>query len=356
MDRNGAVDVVVVGGRIAGSLTAARLALRGVRVRLLEARAFPSDTLSTHFFRGDGLVRSLAEVGVLDEVLATGAPPLGCEYFSVDGAPYAQGPPQDPGSVGYCLSVRRSTLDDILVRRASEVGADVRTHTRVVDVVAEDGACRGVVDERGEVHLADVVVGADGRRSSIARLVDAADEERHAPARAMYFRYATGWEPPHAGAEDGPEVLLDGPDFAYAFPSDAGVTCLAVSVPLASHRDGAGPAATLERVLGANPRTVDRIPLLAWTGRVLTGLPADSVWRRAAGPGWALVGDAATAQDPWAGLGMDTAARQAEAFVEAFCEQPGDWQATYDALRRERTFPAYAQTTELAPDLRRLVP
>ena len=86
------VDVVVVGGRIAGCLTAIRLATRGVSVRLLESRDFPSDTLSTHFFRGDGLVRSLDEIGVLDEVLATGAPPMSCEYFSFDGSPFEQGP------------------------------------------------------------------------------------------------------------------------------------------------------------------------------------------------------------------------------------------------------------------------
>ena len=81
---------MVVGGRIGGCLTALRLAAQGASVRLLESGDFPSDTLSTHFFRGDGLVRSLEDVGVLDEVLATGAPRLGCEYFSVNSDPYEQ--------------------------------------------------------------------------------------------------------------------------------------------------------------------------------------------------------------------------------------------------------------------------
>ena len=65
------VDAVVVGGRIAGSLTALRLAERGVSVRVLESRHFPSDTLSTHFFRGDGLVRSLADSGVAVVVVSS---------------------------------------------------------------------------------------------------------------------------------------------------------------------------------------------------------------------------------------------------------------------------------------------
>ncbi len=347
------VDVVVVGGRIAGCLTAIKLAACGVSVRLLESRDFPSDTLSTHFFRGDGLVRSLDEVGVLDEVLATGAPPLTCEYFSVDGSPFEQGPPQEPGSAGYCLSVRRSTLDAILARRAATTGVDLQTRTKVVDIVTRDGVCAGVTDERGTEHCAQVVVGADGRRSIIARLVRAADEERHRPARAMYYRYATGWRSPDAV---GPEFALDGNTFSYVFPSDAAVACLAVSIPVAdyelSHGDAAGQ---LVQVFRRNPQTADRIDDVEWAGGAYTGMPADSVWRGAAGPGWVLVGDAGTAQDPWAGVGMDTAARQAEAFVEAFTAAPDDWHSSYAGLRRERTYSDFAETTRLATDLRQLL-
>lgn len=347
------VDVVVVGGRIAGSLTAIRLAARGVSVRLLEAGDFPSDTLSTHFFRGDGLVRSLDEVGVLDEVLATGVPPLACQYFSVDGSPFEQGPPQEPGEIGFCLSVRRSTLDAILARRAVTAGVDVRTRTKVVDLVTVDGACVGVTDHEGTVHRARVVVGADGRRSSVARLVGAADEERHPPARAMYYRYATGWRSP---ADVGPEFALDGDHFSYVFPSDGAVACLAVSVSLTHHDRSRGDAARqLTETFERNPHTAERLEGSTWVSGVYAGLPADSVWREPAGPGWVLVGDAGTAQDPWAGLGMDTAARQAEAFVDAFTASPDDWQGCYARLRRERTYPGFEETTRLATDLRQML-
>lgn len=347
------VDVVVVGGRIAGCLTAIRLAAHGLSVRLFESRDFPSDTLSTHFFRGDGLVQSLDAVGVLDEVLATGAPPLACQYFSVDGGPFEMGPPQEPGGIGYCLSVRRSTLDAILARRAATAGVDLRTRTKVVDLLTVGGTCVGVTDEHGIAHRARVVVGADGRRSTIARLVSAADEERHSPARAMYYRYATHWRSPPAV---GPEFALDGDHFSYVFPSDGAVACLAVSVPLAQHELSRGDAAGhLIAAFRRNAQTVDRIDHVLWVSEVYTGLPADSVWRESAGPGWALIGDAGTAQDPWAGLGMDTAARQAQAFVEAFTTSPDDWQRSYARLRRERTYTGFEQTTRLATDLRKML-
>ena len=140
------------------------------------------------------------------------------------------------------------------------------------------------------------------------------------------------------------------------FPSDDAVACLAVSVPLAQHEIWHGDAADhLLQTFRRNPQTVDRINDVAWISGVYAGLPAESVWRQPAGPGWALVGDAGTAQDPWAGLGMDTAARQAEAFVEAFTTSPDDWQRSYVSLRRERTYTGFEETTRLAPDLRKLL-
>ena len=167
----------------------------------------------------------------------------------------------------------------------------------------------------------------------------------------MYYRYATGW--PNLDPV-GPEFLLHGDSFSYVFPSDAAVACLAVSVTSEDHLRARGDsAALLEDTFRSNPQTATRLDEIEWVSATYTGLPADSVWRAGCGPGWALVGDAGTMQDPWAGLGMDTAARQAEAFVEAF--QGDAWMSAYPTLRRDRTYEDYAETTRLAPDLRQLV-
>lgn len=52
----------------------------GYRVLLVDRATFPSPTLSTHFFRGNGMVAVLQRVGLLEQVLALGAPPLICQY------------------------------------------------------------------------------------------------------------------------------------------------------------------------------------------------------------------------------------------------------------------------------------
>jgi hypothetical protein len=53
-------------------------------------------------------------------------------------------------------------------------------------------------------------------------------------------------------------------------------------------------------------------------------------------------------------MGMDTAARQAEVFAEAFTEHD-DWTAAYARLRWERTLDGYHDATRYAPDLRAML-
>ncbi|MET0816582.1 MAG: FAD-dependent monooxygenase [Solirubrobacteraceae bacterium] len=168
-------DVIVVGARVAGSTLAALLGDAGASVLLVDRARFPSTTPSTHFFRGAGLVAVLERLGVLEQALALGSPPLTRQFDYEDGGPDAvEGPPQGPGEAGFCLSVRREPLDALLLARAAAsaeivegaaVGALMRDGERVAGVTLRDG--RGA--------RAALVVGADGRHSLVAKEVGAAD-------------------------------------------------------------------------------------------------------------------------------------------------------------------------------------
>jgi 2-polyprenyl-6-methoxyphenol hydroxylase-like FAD-dependent oxidoreductase len=68
-------DVVIVGGRVAGSATAMLLARLGHDVAVVDQASFPSDTLSTHSIARSGVVQ-LHRWGLLDEVLDSGAPAI----------------------------------------------------------------------------------------------------------------------------------------------------------------------------------------------------------------------------------------------------------------------------------------
>ena len=75
--------------------------------------------------------------------------------------------------------------------------------------------------------VAAVRVG-DGRRSSTG----AADQVREPATRAMYYRYVRGFTNPDGAEPDGAEFSLRDDELLYAFPSDDGTTCVAVSVNL----------------------------------------------------------------------------------------------------------------------------
>src|SRR5215471_2429850 len=112
-------DVVVVGGRCAGSPLAALLARGGLSVALVEQATFPRDTLSTHTFQSSALT-FLNRLGVLSAVLATGAPVV--NHLDIRQEEFrARVPwPHWPGEAGGLLSVRRLLLDPILMEAARD--------------------------------------------------------------------------------------------------------------------------------------------------------------------------------------------------------------------------------------------
>lgn len=331
---------------------------------VVERVAFPSSTISTHFFRGAGCVAVLTRLGVLDEVLAWGSPPLVREhnYGFVGDDSVSEDPPQDPGDAGYCLSVRRAPLDDLLLRRARTAATvDVSQPASVVDLIYADDRVTGVrLREHDRVRdvKARLVVGADGRHSFVARAVDSVPVRIESPARTLYYQYVRGWQGPDGAPPDAAEFSLRGDELAYVFPSDSGLTCVAVSANKAEFAAfRAAPREELARRLRRHPRLNDRLERTEAVGRAAGGPPEANWVRDPFGPGWALVGDAALHQDPWTGLGMDMASTHAaflaDSIVDWFSGRSSEAEAfdRYHRARDDHALEAFGETVGLAPDL-----
>lgn len=362
LDRIDEVDVLIVGARVAGSILATSLGQAGWSVLVVDRATFPRATISTHFFRGAWCVTALDRVGVLPEVLATGAPPLVREYNAdaLDGS-WSIDPPQDPGEIGYCLSVRRETLDVILVRRArKEPGVTVLEGVALREALVDYDRVVGatvVTDEDVGTVKARVVAGCDGHASRLAKQVDAATQELIPATRAMYYRYVRAMPGPQ-GPPDGPEFSAGNDDLAYVFPSDDDHACVAVSLNLTDYATARMDAdAAFEARIRAHPFIGPRFGAAAHVGRLWGCGPRDAVVRHPVGPGWALVGDASMYQDPWTGNGMDFAATHAGFLAEAIddvlagrAREAVAW-AAYHRRRDEHGLPGWRETGELGKNL-----
>jgi 2-polyprenyl-6-methoxyphenol hydroxylase-like FAD-dependent oxidoreductase len=176
-------DVIIVGGRVAGSATAMLLARDGFKVLVVDRASFPSDTLSTHQVQLPGVAR-LRRWGLLDRVVAAGTPATRHVRFDVGAAPLDGHFPTFDG-VDALYSPRRTVLDAVLVDAAREAGAEVRERFVVDEVTTGDGGVTGIRggEKGGATHTetARLLVGADGKHSLVARTVGAAAYHQRPP-------------------------------------------------------------------------------------------------------------------------------------------------------------------------------
>lgn len=356
-------DVIVVGARVAGSVLAALLGQEGRRVLLLDRARFPSDTLSTHFFRAPAL-RAFDQVGVGDEVRAA-APHLTVNYNVIYGIVFPE-PVDRPDDYPFYMCVRRITLDDILVKRVRQISAvDLHEGAKVEGLVCEDRAVGSTScvtgvrwrESNARHHAtARAVVGADGIQSLVAKEVGPQVEHEEPVNRAMYYAYYRGLAP-----NDGPaaEFHYRENNLVYCFPCDSGLALLAASVPIAEFasfkRDAEGRFA---RELAAMPALAPRLESAEREGPV-RGTGSIPGWMRIPyGDGWALVGDAGMIMDPWSGQGIDQATTHAVTLaghLTSFLRGEMGWQSAMRAYHHDRnTFSkkTYERTCTFSRDLR----
>lgn len=352
------VDVVIVGSRCAGAAAAIALASRGRRVVALDSASFPSDTLSTHLFFPNHWAE-LELLGARDRVLELGAPlhthgGLGAPGIEVIGAYAAYG---DGLAAGGC--VRRPGLDMALVQTARDAGAEVREKVRVTDLVRDDsGRVTGVHftgrdGSAGSINAA-LVIGADGRRSTVARLVGAQAHHSWDNQRMMAFAY---YDDAHADKRELAMQWRYGDDLVTVFPCD-GSQLVALAMPPVRRADEfkvdseAAWAATIDRV----PPFADRLKGCTRDGRLRISTTHPSYFRHSQGPGWALAGDAGHFKDPVTAQGIRDALRFGRLLGEAAAPVLDDPEAldaalaAWEANRDAECLPMYQWANLLGRD------
>jgi flavin-dependent dehydrogenase len=309
-------EVLIVGGGPAGSSVAFALAQQGVDVLLVDRARFPRAKPCAESLSPEAS-RILRAMGALERVESSGAAKLtGIRVHAPNGEVIAGDFVASHGYQGsspFGLSVRRETLDAIMLDCARAAGARVLEGVRVTDVVRDTaGRAAGVqtLERSGSPRVlrSRLVVGADGLRSVVARRLSLARSYRR-PRRLALVTHYRGV----AGVTQQGEMHVARDGFVGIADVGHGLTTVALVVPARRSRELAGDReGFLARWLETKPHLAARFTRAERATPVVATGPFASHARRAWSPGAALVGDAADFFDPFTGQGIYAALRGGE--------------------------------------------
>ena len=332
-------DVVIVGARAAGASLAIHLARQGRKVVAVDKATFPSPTMSTHVIYPNTLAR-LEDLGVLEEIEAHGPPPLYTAWYHENRMFVAPHTPERGRDWAIC--VRRVTLDDILVRAARRAGATIlegHGATGFLGAGTEADPLRGLTCQTPEGAAltieADIVIGADGVNSTLARHLGL-DREKVMPTETMlYYAYWTGVD-----TRNTQDFFFECPWVCAHFPADDGHHVITMNGPAEARAGIADLQAFYLDRIGSIPALASRLTGARQVSRVTGTTRLDGFYRQHTGPGWALVGDAAHFKHPASAQGICDALHAAEVLAQGIAA--GDWRDSYPAWRDAESPELYA--------------
>jgi flavin-dependent dehydrogenase len=285
-------DVAIVGGGPAGSSCGAFCAMAGLQSLVLDREKFPREKVC-----GDCLNPScwpvLERLELADRVQDLPHSKLrSVAFIAIDGHEVIV---DLPSGANCEISVKRSLFDDLLLRRARELGANVHEQTTVTGLSRNDHW--NIETASGEFFQARILIGADGRNSTVAHLCNLLPR----PARERVALQAHIPLPRDFGNRIVLQFLREG----YSGQASVNET-------------------QLNLCLVGTPPTISN--LRRWAERQFQ-LPADQGWRTitpltrspipAAHENLFFIGDAARVVEPFTGEGIYYALRSGELAANA---------------------------------------
>ena len=346
MARSLDAEVIVVGGGPAGTSTAHELARNGVDVLLLDKAKFPRDKTCAEYLSPQAS-RILADMNVLDEIERSHPAHLAGMRIRAPDGHHADG--EFASTHGfrpfreYGLAIRRTILDEIVLRGARTAGARVEELVRITDVNKDQTGRVSGVSVIGRDGVAGTltsryVIGADGLRSIVGKRLGLTHTSRFFPKRlALVAHYRKVRDVGALG-----EMHVDHDGYFGIVDVGLGLMNVAVVVPISRAQEiGESRIEFLERWIAARPHLAERFVGAERVTEVRATGPFATSSRPAWAPGAALVGDAAEFFDPFTGEGMYSALRGGELLAPFVAEALRGTQsnekrvlAGYEARRR----------------------
>jgi 2-polyprenyl-6-methoxyphenol hydroxylase-like FAD-dependent oxidoreductase len=335
---------LVIGAGIAGPVAAIALQRAGVTPVVYEAHDGPADEVGAFLTLQVNGIDALRALGIGHVVSEIGFPTPRMRFRSGTGkllGEVSTGAALPDGTVG--VTLRRSDLYRALRDEARRWGITIEHGRRLVDARSVPGGVRAEFAD-GSTATADLLVGADGIRSAVRRVIDPAA----APARYVPVLNIGGFAPAlDVGTVPGGYEMIFGKRafFGHVVAPDGAVWWFANPPqrcePAPGELAALGTAHWRARLnaLFAGDRTaacaiIDATPgeLTAWA---TYDLPSVRHWHR---DRMIVIGDAAHATSPASGQGASMAIEDAVELGRCLRDvpEPGAAFAAYERLRRSR--------------------
>ncbi|GGG88836.1 NAD(P)/FAD-dependent oxidoreductase [Paenibacillus radicis (ex Gao et al. 2016)] len=321
-------DVVVAGAGPAGSVLSRLLALQGAKVLMVDAAPFPRrkpcgeslnpgavQTLS-RLYDGRQADEWLHEASIPHSVLTgwqLNSAASGSGRMTTLAASF--------GDNRYGIGCKRELLDGWLIEQAYRAGVVFEEKTKAERLIWENGRLTGVEvrrtsDQRPQLVRTQMVAGADGIRSAVAR---SADLSRFGKLRkAALTARLNGIE----GLSGKVELYVSGDRVIGLAPIGGGQANMTVALRGRKAMEGAaaGKSAYMMSEARQWEALKERFHHAEIEGEVLACGPFERIVRSAALEGMVLVGDAAGYYDPMTGQGIYRALRSAELAAPALMD------------------------------------
>jgi len=326
-----AYDVIVIGGGPAGSSTGALTAEHGHSTLILERSELP------RFHVGESLIPetywTLKRLGLVERLRESAYPRKYSVQFFSEGlkpsAPFYFDEYKDCES-SQTWQVWRDSFDQMLLDRATELGATVHAKAQVIDAKFDGDRATGVRvkvagsnGERIEKDIAcRVVVDATGQSAFLASRLNlkTTDPALKKGTVWSYFENARR----DSGKDEGATLIMQTAgkqSWFWFIPLPGNVTSVGCTADMdVLFSGGATGEDAFNRELERCPAMVDRLANATRVRDYMTTQDYTYHSRQGAGPGWTLVGDAYGFIDPVYSSGVFLALKSGEFAADAIHE------------------------------------
>jgi geranylgeranyl reductase family protein len=335
-------DVIIAGGGPSGASAATLLAEAGVRVLVIEEKRMPRHKVCGEFITSESFP-TLDRLRVKDRLLDAGAQDLNLLRLVASSGKVVETPIADMSRAGAsALSLSRAKLDQILLERAREVGAECLEGTVVKQCLYDAGMPCGVEamtleDGKEVIFNAPIIIDASGRNS---RLMVRRDERAGGKHGSRLYALKAHFENVNAITD---QVEL------YFFPQgygglsrieDGRVNLCFITNERAIKAAEGDRLKVVEKTVMENRLARERLRSARVVGKWLSAGPLTFGTRRLSQNGILALGDASGMIDPFTGTGIQIALRTGEMAADSIVEaldsasRGGEVEASFSNRRR----------------------